>query len=177
LQLPVRWLGVPLGPTEVVRMGLVTIAVGALVAGFYKELQLTSFDPGLAQSLGVNPTLVHYAIMAAVSICVVSAFESVGAILVIAMLILPGVTGSLLTDRLSLILLSVPLQAAAASIVGYHLATWLDASIAACMVLAGAGMFLLAWVFSPTRGLLPLWWRRRSRPVLPPSQQVRDAAT
>src|SRR5690606_17442339 len=92
--------GVTLGPESIVRMGTVLLAVVALIAAFYKELLVTSFDAGLAKSLGINPTVFHYGLMAVLSIVVVSAFESVGAILVIAMLILPGATGSLLTQRL-----------------------------------------------------------------------------
>lgn len=164
----VRFLGVPLGPPAVVRMGGVTIGISLLVILFFKELQLSSFDTGLAQSLGVNPQVVHFGLMATVSLTVVSAFESVGSILVIAMLILPGVTGSLLSDRLRTILLLVPVQAVFASMVGLHLSLWFEASIAACMVVAAGGLFVFVWIASPTRGLVRQWWRRRKSGLLTP---------
>jgi manganese/zinc/iron transport system permease protein len=92
--------GWTLGPAPFVRMAAVAVGVLVLIVVWYKELLVSSFDPGLARSLGINPTLLHYGLMAALSIVVVSAFEAVGAILVIAMLILPGATASLLTTRL-----------------------------------------------------------------------------
>lgn len=161
LREPVRIAGLALGPPEVVRMGLVALAVGVLLVVFYKELLLTSFDAGLAASLGINPRIVHYGLMAALSLCVVSAFEAVGAILVIAMLIFPGVTGSLLSDRLGVILALAPLQALLCAFGGLHLALWLNASIAACMVVVAGGIFLVAWVAAPRRGLLRRWSRSR----------------
>src|SRR5690606_14893296 len=80
--------GWTLGPESVVRMGAVLLAVGAVVTVFYKELLVSAFDAGLARTLGINPTVFHYGLMAMLSIVVVAAFEAVGAILVIAMLIL-----------------------------------------------------------------------------------------
>lgn len=164
----VRLFGIPLGPPEVVRMGGVTLGIALLLIFFFKELQLSSFDAGLAQSLGVNPRVVHFGLMATVSLTVVSAFESVGSILVIAMLILPGVTGSLLSDRLRTILLLVPVQAAVCSIAGLHLSLWFHASIAACMVVAAGALFVFVWIASPTRGLVRQWWRRRHSDSLKP---------
>ena len=76
-------------------MGAVCLLVLALIVIFYKELLVTTFDPALAATLGMRPALVHYALMAALSVVVVSAFRAVGAILVVAMLILPGATASL----------------------------------------------------------------------------------
>ena len=87
--------GLSLGPEPVVRMGLVTVVTAVMILIFYKELLVSSFDPGLAASLGINAGVMHYALMSMLSVVVVSAFESVGAILVIAMLILPGATATL----------------------------------------------------------------------------------
>jgi manganese/zinc/iron transport system permease protein len=157
----VVFLGLPLGPEQVVRMGLVTIAVGGAIVAFYKELQITSFDPGLAHALGVNPRVVHHALMAAVSICVVSAFESVGSILVIGALIIPGVTASLLSDRLWVILAIVPGIGAASTVLGLHASVLLNASPGAAIIAAASALFVAAWVLSPSRGLVRQWLRRR----------------
>jgi len=95
------------------------------------------------------------------SIVVVSAFEAVGAILVIAMLILPGATASLLAQRLPTRLGLNVVHSLLSSVIGLHLGVWWDCSIGAAMVVAGAGLFCLAWVFNPTNGLL--WrWRRKA---------------
>lgn len=155
--------GWTLGPAPFVRMAAVAVGVLVLIVVWYKELLVSSFDPGLARSLGINPTLLHYGLMAALSIVVVSAFEAVGAILVIAMLILPGATASLLTTRLPKVHLLSILHAALSSVLGVSLGTWLNCSMAGAMVVAGALLFALAWVASPTEGLIAGWWNRRRR--------------
>lgn len=148
---------VVLGPPALVRMAAVTVLVAVLIAVFYKELLVSSFDPALAFSLGINATVVHYSLMSALSIVVVSAFESVGAILVIAMLILPGATASLLTQRLPVVLGWSVLHAALSSVAGIHLARLLDCPVSGAMVVMGGVVFVLAWIFSPSQGLLRRW--------------------
>jgi manganese/zinc/iron transport system permease protein len=163
LQVPYVTLGpITLGPEPVVRMGLVALGVALSIVFFYKELLISSFDPGLAMSVGINPSVIHYSLMAALSVVVVSAFESVGAILVIAMLVLPGATASLLSHRLWLIFGLTVLHAALSSVLGVHLGLWLNCSLAAAMVVMGAVLFALAWLFSPMHGLIRWWMRRRA---------------
>lgn len=147
-------LGKTLGPASLVRMGVVLCATILLIVLFYKELLVSSFDAGLASSLGINATAVHYMLMCWLSIVVVSAFESVGAILVIAMLILPGATATLLAHRLPVMMLLTLIHCALSSLLGVHLAYWLNCSMAAAMVVAATILFVLAWIFSPSQGLL-----------------------
>lgn len=144
--------------SAVARMGVVTALTIALVLLFYKELLVSSFDPGLAFSLGINATAVHYSLMCWLSVVVVSAFESVGAILVIAMLTLPGATASLLTKRLPRVLALSVLHAAFSSVAGMHLSLWLNCTPAGAMVVMGGFLFASAWVFSPSAGLLRRWF-------------------
>ena len=173
LDLPYVQLGsLVLGPPTMVRMAVVALLVSVLIAVFYKELLVSSFDPALAFAMGINATVVHYSLMSMLSVVVVSAFESVGAILVIAMLILPGATASLLSSRLPFMFALTVCHAACSSILGVHLALWLECSIAGAMVVMGAVLFTLAWVFSPTRGLLVCWMRRRTAPVQLPLETV-----
>jgi len=166
----VRLGSLVLGPEPFFRMASVLLGVAVLVAAFYKELLVSSFDPGLAKSLGINPSIMHYGLMAALSVVVVSAFESVGAILVIAMLILPGATASLLTTRLPLVHGLSLVHAALSSWLGIALGVWLDCSLAAAMVVAGAGLFALAWIFSPREGLIARW-RSHHEKLTPHSSQ------
>jgi manganese/zinc/iron transport system permease protein len=159
---PISWMGVALGPSPVIRMAAVALITIVLILLFYKELLVSSFDPGLASSLGINATFVHYALMCWLSVVVVSAFESVGAILVIAMLILPGATASLLSQRLSVMMILTVVQAALSSITGIHLALWLGCSTAAAMVVMATLLFCLAWIFSPKEGLIGRWLQSRA---------------
>lgn len=136
-------------PRPVWIMGGVGLLTALLIVVFYKELLVSSFDAMLAASLGFSPKWIHLGLMAMLSVIIVSAFESVGAILVIAMLILPGATAQLLTTRLPLCLWLSVLHAALCSVLGLHLAVWLDCSMAGAVVVAGAFLFVLAWMFGP----------------------------
>jgi manganese/zinc/iron transport system permease protein len=126
----------------------------ALVLLLWKELKLASFDPDLADSIGFSSVLIHYLLMLAVSVTIVGSFESVGAILVVAMLIVPPATAYLLTDRLPVMVpLAVGLGIASA-VAGYLLARWYDCSIAGSMAAAAGVMFVLALLLAPGNGLL-----------------------
>ncbi|MEO0511244.1 MAG: metal ABC transporter permease, partial [Verrucomicrobiota bacterium] len=155
-------------PYPVIQMCLVGAVIVLLVMIFYKELVASSFDPVMAASLGMPVKAIHYTLMAALAVVVVSAFSAVGAILVIAMLILPGITAALYSDRLTVLLFaSLPL-AAVYAIGGLHLALWLGCSIAGAMVVVAFTVFLLSWIFSPHRGLLIRFLRRRRLRVQSP---------
>lgn len=156
--------GREIAPQSVVIMGVVAIGVAMLIAIFYKQLLVSSFDPGLGASLGINQTAVHYSLMCGLSVVVVSAFQSVGAILVVAMLILPGATAYLLTHRLPGMLGLSVVHSLFSSVLGMHLDLWLNCSMAAAMVVAGAALFTLAWIFSPSQGLVARWRNRRATP-------------
>ena len=149
-----------LAPPSVIRMAVVAGITLLLIVLFYKELLVTSFDSGLSSSLGINSNVVHYVLMGMLSVIIVSAFEAVGAILVIAMLILPGATASLLAHRLPPMFGITVVHALLSAVGGIHLATWLDCSPAGAMVVAGSAVFALAWVFSPSEGLLRRWLGR-----------------
>jgi manganese/zinc/iron transport system permease protein len=131
---------------------------------FFKELKISTFDPELAASLGFSPVLMHYLLMAAVSFTVVGAFESVGAILVVAMLVVPPATAYLFTERLrSMLLLAVGLGVASA-VAGYFAARALDASIAGAMAVVAGLFFLAGLAASPRHGLVAgLLQQRRLR--------------
>jgi manganese/zinc/iron transport system permease protein len=159
--------GWDIAPEPVARMAVVTVVVIVLIGFFYKELLVSSFDPGLAASLGINAAVMHYALMSMLSVVVVSAFESVGAILVIAMLILPGATASLLSRRLPAIMCLSVVHAAISSILGVHLAVWLQCSTAGAMVVMGGVLFLCAWIFAPVDGLLARFQHRRAEEPAP----------
>ena len=164
---------IAIAPESVVRMAGVTLGLVVLLLLFYKELLVSSFDRGLAFSLGINAHVMHYSLMAVLSVVVVSAFESVGSILVVAMLIVPGATAALLAQTLPRMLWLTVAHAAISSVGGVHLALYLESSIAAAMVVVGAFLFLLAWCFNPRRGLLTGWMRKhRSSDALPQTAEV-----
>ncbi len=153
--------GVDLGPVALWVMGGILLLNLLFILLFYKELKLATFDAALAAALGFSPALIHYALMALVSVTAVGAFDVVGSILVVALMIAPPAAAYLLTDRLSrMIALSAAIGAASA-IAGYWLARSLDASIAGSMATMTGVAFALAFLFAPERGLVAMALRRR----------------
>ncbi len=154
--------GMDLGPRALYLMSGILVLNLLFIVIFYKELKLATFDAGLAAALGFVPVTIHYALMGLVSITAVGAFDVVGSILVVALMIAPAATAYLLTDRLArLIGLSV-LIGALSAITGYWLARALDASIAGAMATMAGVIFGLVYLLAPERGLIASA-RRRNR--------------
>ena len=152
--------GYDLGPQALWVMGGVLL-LGALFIGLlYKELKLATFDAGLAAALGLSPALVHYGLMTLVSVTAVGAFDAVGSVLVVALMIAPPAAAYLLTDRLAHMIGLSALIGAASALGGYWLASALDASIAGAMATVAGVAFGLAWLLAPERGLLAAALRR-----------------
>jgi manganese/zinc/iron transport system permease protein len=139
-----------------------------LVLLAFKELRLTTFDPAMASSIGVNASLVHYLLMAVTAVTLVAAFQSVGSILVITVLIAPAVTAWLLTDRMHLMLILAICIAGTSAFLGHLMAitfptlvfqplgfeTVRDTNTAGMTALACGLLFLLALLFSPRKGVV-----------------------
>ncbi|GGK80438.1 manganese transport system membrane protein MntD [Rufibacter glacialis] len=160
------WLtqsGLNLGPRTVWILGGVLVVLLLFISLFYKQLYLTSFDPAFAAAIGLSTTLWYYLLMGAVSLTTVAAFESVGAILVVALMVGPPATAYLLTDDLKKMLLLSAVAGIIASAAGYYLALWLNGSVAGAISAVIGIEFLLAFVFSPSHGLLSR--RRQLMPV------------
>ncbi len=153
--------GLSLGPVPVVRMAMVFCVLLLLITLFYKELLVTSFDSGLAVSIGLGFGVWHYGLMSALSVVIVSAFEAVGAILPIAMLVVPPMFAAQLSERLPTRLLLTTIHALLAALIGYHLSVWLECSAAGAMVVASALLFVGAWIgtalWHPIGRLLGRW--------------------
>ncbi|WP_197464046.1 metal ABC transporter permease [Rufibacter sp. DG15C] len=151
------WLteaGQNLGPRTVWLMGGVLLVIVGFVTVFYRQLYLTSFDPAFAVAIGISTSVWYYLLMGAVSLTTVAAFESVGAILVVAFLVGPPATAYLLTDDLKRMLIISAALGIVASILGFYLAVWLNGSVAGAISVIIGLEFLLAFVLSPSHGLV-----------------------
>ncbi len=137
----------------------------AFIITFFKELKVVTFDPVLSAVLGFTPALIHYGLMALVSLTTVGAFEAVGSVLVVAFMIGPPTTAYLLTDNLKRMLFLSALIGAVNGISGFYLAVLFDVSIAGSMAVMTGLIFLIVFVTAPNRGLLSSL-RRRSRQKL-----------
>ena len=147
-------------PRAAVRLGIVLLLDLAFVVVLFKELKLSSFDPSLATTLGFRSSFLHYALMTAVAITTVASFESVGSILVIAMLIVPPAAAHLWTERLrSMIVVSVIL-AVASALLGHVAAIripplfgYSDTSTAGMMGVVAGMLFFGTLLVAPRHGL------------------------
>lgn len=162
-----RWdlAGVSLPKGMVILFGLFVLNAG-LVAIFYKELKLSTFDAGLATALGFAPVLLHYGLMTMVSVTAVAAFDAVGPVVVVALFVVPPASAYLLTDRLSRMLIySVAIGWAGAAI-GVVVALALDANVAGTVATGQGLLFALTFLFAPERGMVPravLRWKQKQR--------------
>ncbi len=144
-------------PEGVVRISLMLLAVVVLVVAFWKELKLTAFDAALAEAMGFRPTMMHYLLMAMVAGVCVTTMQNVGAIVVIAMLIVPAATAHLLTDRFEWMLVYSVLLSWASAILGYVGALWAGSNAAGMMAVASGALFILTVFLAPAHGLTSKW--------------------
>lgn len=146
--------GKNLGPRALWVNGALLLLNAGVVFAFFKELKLCAFDPELAAASGIRVNVFHYLLMALVSLTTVGAFESVGAILVVALLVVPAATAYLLTDRLERLIGIAIAVGVGSSIGGYYLAQRLDASVAGCIATVAGIVFTAAILFSPSHGVV-----------------------
>lgn len=153
--------GIEAGPKAVWIVGSCFILNLILIFVFFKQFKLVSFDPALAAAMGIPVLLFHYLLMSLISMTTVASFDSVGSILVVGMLIIPAATAYLLSERLSGMIKVSIVIGVLSSVIGYYSATILDASISGCIVGAAASLFGLAFLFSPSHGLVSRLLKRR----------------
>lgn len=146
--------GTVLGPRAIYIMAVVLIGVIVFVSLNFKELFLTTFDPAFAKAIGISTALWHYLLMGAVSATTVASFESVGAILVVALLIGPAATAYLLTDDLPHMIFIAVVAGMIGSVSGFYLAVQIDGSIAGGIATMIGVIFMIALFFSPNHGVL-----------------------
>jgi manganese transport system permease protein len=135
-----------------------TLGIGVLVIGlvvlFYKELLVSTFDPTMAQSYGLPNKWIHYALMVVLTMVTVASLQTVGIVLVVAMLITPAATAYLLTNRLSVMIYLAALFGVIASVFGLYFSFTYNLASGATIVLVSALLFAMAFFFSPTQGLV-----------------------
>ncbi len=132
-------------------IGLITLGVLSLLR---KDLLLFCFDPIHARSIGLNTGFLYYTLLTLLSLTAVVGLQTVGIILVVAMLITPGATAYLLSDRFDRMLILAVLSGIFSSVLGTYISYYLDGSTGGCIVLVQTLLFGLAMVFAPKHGLL-----------------------
>jgi manganese/zinc/iron transport system permease protein len=120
----------------------------SLIILFYKELHITTFDPAYATTSGIQSSIWHYALMSAVSVITVLSFESVGAILIVALLVAPATAAYMLARRLQVMFILSAICSIITTIAGYILSVSLDSSIAGSIAVAGGFVVAIATIIS-----------------------------
>ena len=141
-------------------------AVLIFLVVFYKELLFTAYDPAMAAATGLPVAAFQYALLVLVALTTVIAVQTVGVILVVALLITPAATAQLLVRSLPAIMLVGAAIGAASSVIGLYIAWHADLSASASIVLTATALFLLAFAFAPARGVV--WQALPTRTAVPP---------
>jgi manganese/iron transport system permease protein len=149
-------LGNILGISDEDILQVVVIAAVSLVVlvARWKDLMLVFFDENQARAVGLSPTRMKILFFTLLSACTVAALQTVGAILVIAMVVTPGATGYLLTDRFGVMIWIAIAMGVATSALGAYVSYFLDGSTGGMIVLLQTLLFMLAFVFAPKHGRL-----------------------
>jgi len=157
--------GVDIGPKSLWIIGTILLITITLLIAFYKELKVSTFDKGLAASLGFSPAIIHYGLMTVSSVTTVGAFDAVGAILVVALMIAPAATAYLLTTNLKKMLALAAFFGVFSAISGYWLAHLLDASIAGSITTMLGLLFLAVYLFAPNKGVIAVMYREKQQRI------------
>ncbi|WP_416980987.1 metal ABC transporter permease [Streptomyces sp. T028] len=136
---------------QITALGAVTLALLILKR---RDFTLYAFDPTHAQAIGLSPRLLGAALLALLAFTCVVALQVAGVILVVAMLVIPGATAYLLTDRFQRMLLIAPAFSAAAAVAGLYLSYHLDTASGGMIVLVQGTVFALVYLFAPRHGLI-----------------------
>ncbi|WP_432220873.1 metal ABC transporter permease [Flavobacterium sp. TMP13] len=156
---------IDLGPKSMWVIGSILVVTLTLLFAFYKELKMSTFDAGLATSLGFSPVILHYGLMSIASITTVGAFDAVGAILVVALMIAPAASAYLLTTNLTKMITLACFFGVFSAIAGYWSANYLDASIAGSIATMLGIVFLLVYLFAPSKGLIAVLYREKQQRI------------
>ena len=150
--------GSPLGISlsDVKQTVLISLLVVVLLSIFRKDLILYCFDPRHAKTVGINVSFLHYLLLTCLSLAAVVGLQTVGIVLVVAMLITPGATAYLLTDKFDNITIISVISAIVSSLLGIYLSFWFDLETGGSIVLVQTFIFLFAFLFAPRYGIFKL---------------------
>lgn len=155
--------GTDVGPKALWIIGVILIVTLIFLLAFFKELKVSTFDKGLATSLGFSPAIIHYGLMSVSSVTTVGAFDAVGAILVVALMITPAAAAYLLTKNLKKMLVLSVIFGIFSALFGYWVAHWLDASIAGSITTILGLLFLVVYLFAPNKGIIAVLYREKQQ--------------
>lgn len=148
--------------SDIVQVLAISAATILILGLKWRDFLLFCFDPSQARALGLNTTLLHFLLLTLLSATAVAALQTVGATLVVAMLVTPGATAYLLTDRFGRMIAIAVTMGTGTSLVGAYASYFFDGSTGGCIVTLQSAIFVLALIFAPKHGLISARARRRA---------------
>jgi len=164
-------------PADTLQLVLISTVSLAVLIVKWRDLMVTFFDENHARAVGLNPLLLKGVFFTLLSACTVAALQTVGAFLVIAMVVTPGATAYLLTDRFPRLIVISVVVGATTSFVGAYLSYFLDGATGGIIVVLQTLLFLLVVAFAPKHGMLAARRRARSAHGASVRDADRDAAS
>ena len=156
-------------PEDTLQLVIISVVSLVILLAKWKDLMVTFFDENHARSIGLRPGLLKAVFFALLAASVVAAMQTVGALLVIAMVVTPGATAYLLCDRFPRLIATSVVIGSATSFVGAYASYFLDGATGGIIVTLQTLVFLIAFVFAPKHGILAS--RRKSQAALDRFQQ------
>lgn len=141
---------------------IIAVVIVSLVVLFYKQLQITTMDPEVAKAYGFPTKTIHYAVLIGLAVVTVSAVQTVGVILVVAMLVTPAAAAFLLSKKFSTMMWLAALFGMLSSIIGMYCSYTFELQSGPAIVLVAFSIFLLAFFFSPNQGFVFTQWHKLS---------------
>ena len=151
-------------PEDTLQLVIIAVVTLAVMAVIWKDLLVAFFDETHARSVGLNPKLLRGVFFTLLAACAVAAMQTVGAFLVIAMVVTPGATAYLLTDRFGRLVCIAVAVGTLSSLLGAYLSFFTNGATGGVIVVLQTIVFLVAFVFAPKHGILAT--RRRARAEL-----------
>jgi manganese/iron transport system permease protein len=141
-------------------VGITGLIILGLVLALHKEFVAVCLDREMARSMGLPVFWLDIVLYVLVTLAVVISLQTIGNILVLALLITPAAAARLLTDRLGVMMLLAPTIGGTSALIGLYLSWSYDTPVGGTIVLVATAIFLAAWLFAPRHGLLAKRWRR-----------------
>ena len=157
-------------PADTLQLAIIGFVSLAVLLFIWKDLMVTFFDESHARSIGLNPTMLKVVFFTLLSACTVAAMQTVGAFLVISMVVTPGATAYLLTDRFPRLLMIAVLIGTVTSFTGAYISYFLDGATGGIIVVMQTLIFLAAFFFAPKHGMLAA--RRRAAEAIRAEAQL-----
>lgn len=148
---------------DLLTIGIMGLLVLGIIALLYKELVLHTFDPTLTEVLGFPTGLLHYLLLSLLAVTVVISIQTVGIVLVVAMLVTPAATASLVVRRFPMMMLWGAAQGIIAALAGFYISYYYNVASGASIVLVHTAIFVIVLLLSPRPGALGALFRRRQR--------------